>query len=54
MLLAQVARDITLHEALQAAIDYIQTFATALLPPCPETGSRQPGSSRLALGSDRS
>jgi hypothetical protein len=31
-----------LHEALQAAIDYVQAFATALLPPCPETGSRIP------------
>jgi hypothetical protein len=30
MLLAQVARDITpLKDALQAAIDYVQTFATA-------------------------
>ena len=45
MLLAQVARDIApLRESLQAAIDYVQTFATPLPPACPETGSRQPGS----------
>ena len=46
MLLAQVARDITpLKEALQAAIDYVQTFATPLPSACLEIGSRQPGSS---------
>jgi TetR/AcrR family transcriptional regulator, transcriptional repressor for nem operon len=46
MLLAQVARDIApLKQALQAAIDYVQTFATPLPPARPETGSRQPGSS---------
>jgi hypothetical protein len=45
MLLAQVARDIApLKEALQAAIDYVQTIATALPPACSETGSRQLGS----------
>jgi hypothetical protein len=44
MLLAQVARDIApLKVALQAAIDYVQTFATPLHPAYPETGSRQPG-----------
>ena len=43
---AQVARDIApLKESLQAAIDYVQTCATPLPPACPESGSRQPGSS---------
>ena len=40
MLLAHVA---PLKEALQAAIDYVQTVATPLHPAYPETGSRQPG-----------
>jgi hypothetical protein len=44
MLLAQIARDIApLKEALQAAIDYVQTFAAPLPPACPETGNRQLG-----------
>lgn len=46
MLLAQVARGIApLKEALQAAIDYVQTFATPLSPACPETSCRRTGSS---------
>jgi AcrR family transcriptional regulator len=47
MLLAQVARDITpLKEALQAAIDHVQTFATARPQARSKIGNRRLDSSR--------